>query len=199
MNNWNEFAKFSPIKTKYLPFDAEATDGAGTTKATQVVAAVYKLINGFRKNGDVYDNTYGLSGWCNDISSYANWLYNNTTKKAKTILLRIKYCQSWEQYYNILLALSEELLDEDYLVGINCKPCVGSITFCDGPFQCEGEDDILIDDIDDDFELDDDEIYDDDDEEVDEMIYDDDDDMVDDDELLQIILEIDEDEDEKTF
>ena len=43
--------------------------------ATQICTALNKLVYKWCNDGDVYDNTYGLDGWANNLSSYANWIY----------------------------------------------------------------------------------------------------------------------------
>ena len=68
------FNKFKQINDSYLP-----DTGEGDTMATQICTAVNKLIYGWYNDGDVYDNTYMIDGWCNDLSSYANWLYGHVS------------------------------------------------------------------------------------------------------------------------
>ena len=60
------------VNEKYLP-----AEGEGETMATQICTAITKLVYKWYNDGDVFDNTHSLSGWgwCNDLSSYANWLY----------------------------------------------------------------------------------------------------------------------------
>ena len=64
MKKWSYFNKFKELNNKYLP-----DMGEGETKATQVVTAVTKLVYKWYNDGDVYDNTYMMKGWCNDLSS----------------------------------------------------------------------------------------------------------------------------------
>ena len=71
MVDWSYYDKpeFKAINSEYLP-----ARGEGETKATQIVTAVNKLVYKWYNDGDVFDNTGALSGWANDLSSYANWL-----------------------------------------------------------------------------------------------------------------------------
>ena len=79
--DWSYFDKFDGIIDKYLP-----TKGEGETKATQIVTAINKLIYKWYNDGDVFDNTYHLEGWANDLSDYANWLYENTKMLGKFLI-----------------------------------------------------------------------------------------------------------------
>ena len=67
---WDDFDKFSEISDKFLP-----VSGEGNTVATQIVTAVSKIVYKWFNDGDVYDTAHYLTGWYNDLSSYANWLY----------------------------------------------------------------------------------------------------------------------------
>lgn len=125
--NWSYFNKFEGMCDKYMP-----AVGEGETKATQVVTAVTKLIYKWYNDGDVYDNTYFTEGWCNDLSSYANWLLKYT--KANKILYQIKNCYSDEQYEDILKRLADTLLDETYIESIADEEKIDSIYTCKGPF-----------------------------------------------------------------
>ena len=115
------------INDKYLP-----DIGEGETMATQVVTAVNKLVYRFYNDGDVYDNTYHLNGWANDLSSYANWLYQNTDVEC---LLDIRTCYCDEDYEDLLREMADHLLDMDKLDKLNDVPAKGSIYECDGPFE----------------------------------------------------------------
>jgi hypothetical protein len=70
--DWSYYDKkeFDEIDEKYLP-----ASGEGENMASQIVLAVNKLVYKWYNDGDVYDNTYGLEGWANDLSDYANWLW----------------------------------------------------------------------------------------------------------------------------
>lgn len=123
------FEKFEEIINKYLP-----DYGEGDTFASQAVTAVNKLIYKWFNDGDVYDNTYHLIGWANDLSSYANWLYHNI-ERTKYYLNEIKDVLTEEEYEEILASLADIVLDEDFLIKANEIPTVGSIYDCDGPFR----------------------------------------------------------------
>ena len=123
------FEKFEDINDKYLP-----DYGEGNTFASQAVTAVNKLIYKWFNDGDVYDNTYHLIGWANDLSSYANWLYHNI-ERTKYYLNEIKDVLTEEEYEEILASLADIVLDEDFLIKANEMPTVGSIYDCDGPFR----------------------------------------------------------------
>lgn len=126
--NWDYFDKFDKVNELYLP-----CKGEGETKATQIVTAVNKLVYKWYNDGDVFDNTYNLDGWCNDLSSYANWLDNNTD--AGKILHKISDCRNDGDYEDLLKELADTLLIENYLAGQNEIKKVGSIYKCDGSFE----------------------------------------------------------------
>ena len=83
--DWDYFDKFEPIINKYMP-----DRGEGETMASQIVTAVNKLVYKWYNDGDVYDNTYILEGWANDLSDYANWLYKYVPKTQYTLELITK-------------------------------------------------------------------------------------------------------------
>lgn len=64
-----DFEKFKNC-AKYLP-----NRGDGDSRGTQAATAISKLVYKWFNDGDVFDNTFGLEGWANDISGSANWLY----------------------------------------------------------------------------------------------------------------------------
>ena len=101
MVNWSEFDQFDSICDKYLP-----ASGEGDSMATQIVTAITKLVYKFYNDGDVFDNTYHLSGWVNDISSYANWLF---TYINLTELLEIRNIKTNDDY-SVLLFKSASLV-----------------------------------------------------------------------------------------
>ena len=107
--DWGYYDKFEKLIDKYMPMSGE-----GETKASQIVTAVNKLIYKYYNDGDVFDNTHYLEGWANDLSSYANWLYENT-KNAWKILNKIYDCSTNEDYEDLLKELADELLNEEYL------------------------------------------------------------------------------------
>ena len=122
MVEWSYYDRFKKINDKYLP-----AYGEGDTKATQVVTAVTKLVYKWYNDGDVFDNNYYLSGWANDLSPYANWLYHKTTEKVKSLLKMISDCYSYDDYEELLKALADTLLDESYLGELNKEPKEDSI------------------------------------------------------------------------
>ena len=126
--NWDYYDKFDYIMNKYLPIRGE-----GETKATQIVTAVTKLVYKWYNDGDVFDNTYYLEGWANDLSSYANWLDKYT--KASIILSKISDCYNDDDYKYLLKFLSDLLLNEKYLDKMKREVKEGSIYNCDGRFK----------------------------------------------------------------
>lgn len=130
MRDWSEFDRFKIATDRYLP-----EMGQGTTMAEQIVTAVTKLVYKWYNDGDVYDNTGMLDGWCNDLSSYANWLYKYTPL-VQDILERVWYAYGDDEYEEILWDLACNLLDMEYLEGYEV-PAKGSIYECDGPFKFE--------------------------------------------------------------
>lgn len=127
--DWDYFDQFETIINKYLP-----DYGEGNTFASQAVTAVNKLIYKWFNDGDVYDNNYALSGWVNDLSSFANWLYTYV-KETRPILKRISKIKNEAGYEYILLALAMTVLTEDFLSKYSDKVKTGSIYRCDGPFS----------------------------------------------------------------
>lgn len=122
--------RFEVLDDLYLP-----TRGEGETKATQIVTAVNKLIYKWYNDGDVFDNTYHLNGWANDLSSYANWLYYYTKDEVQDILNKIKKCYSDGDYEDLLKELADTLLQEEYLAEQNKIEKEKSIYDCDGKFK----------------------------------------------------------------
>lgn len=133
MRKWEEFDKFEGVINKYMP-----ASGEGETMASQAVTAVNKLIYKWYNDGDVYDNTNYLDGWCNDLSSYANWLYNYL---GAYFLDMVWMAESGDDYEEILYQLAEFVLDEDYLEGLKQKEKKGSIYDCEGFFKFIEDDD----------------------------------------------------------
>lgn len=132
--NWSYYDKFREINEKYLP-----TQGEGETLATQVVTAVNKLVYKYYNDGDVFDNTHYLIGWANDLSSYANWLAQNT--HADKILDRVFECKTDDEYEDLLKDLADALLDEKLLRAYDKQTKDGSIYECDGKFEFVDEED----------------------------------------------------------
>lgn len=131
MSTWEYFDKFEAVIDKYMQLSGE-----GETKASQIVTAVNKLIYKWYNDGDVYDNTYGMEGWCNDLSSYANWLYENCPT-TQGILEQIFIATTEEAYEAILKQLADATLDESFLTGEDKLEKVGSIYDCEGVFRFE--------------------------------------------------------------
>ena len=136
MRDWKEFDTFEKIYKPYW-----VSRGEGNTMATQAVIAVNKLVYKWYNDGDVYDNTYGMPGWCNDLSSYANWLYKYIPM-TQPVLDRITKVSDEDGYTELLYDLCGVVFDEYYLKGINRGEKMGSIYECEGPFEfVEYEDD----------------------------------------------------------
>lgn len=138
--DWSYFDRFKQVNERYLP-----DRGEGSTMATQTVTAVNKLVYKWYNDGDVYDNTHSLSGWCNDLSSYANWLYANNDERMKGLMLEIYDASSESDYEDLLKKIVDLMLDEEDLEKKNNEGTRGSIYECDGPFQfvdyCEEDED----------------------------------------------------------
>lgn len=130
MRDWSEFDRWSRADDMYLP-----RRGQGETMATQIVTATTKLVYKWFNDGDVYDNTRYMDGWCNDLSSYANWLAKYAG--AEEILDRIWDCMTEDEYTEILYDLCESLLDDEDLEAWNKKPAVGDIYDCEGDYRFE--------------------------------------------------------------
>ena len=128
--DWSYYDKFDGIIDKYL-----LERGEGSTKATQIVTAINKLVYKYYNDGDVFDNTKYLRGWANDLSDYANWLYENTTENVKTILNTVFDCYNDGEYEDLLQELTDELLKESYLEEQNKLEKVGTIYDCEGKFR----------------------------------------------------------------
>lgn len=126
--SWNDFDKYEATIDAYLPIRGE-----GESAATQAVTAANKIIYKWFNDGDVFDNTHGLDGWANDLSSYANWLYKNTG--AAPILDQIEGCFTDDRYEWLLKELAEYIFDSGYLAVLDTIKKTGSIYDCDGPFR----------------------------------------------------------------
>lgn len=129
--NWSYYDKYENLIDKYMP-----SYGEGETKASQIVTAVNKLVYKWYNDRDVFDNTYDLRGWANDLSDYANWLYDNTD--AKGILMSIRDCWVGSDYEDLLKNLADALLDKEFLEEQNKIEKVGSIYDCRGFFKFKG-------------------------------------------------------------
>lgn len=133
--NWSYFDKFSEIDNKYLPIKGE-----GENMATQIVTAVAKLVYKWYNDGDTPDNTHYLSGWWNDLSSYANWLYEYVPE-TREILDNFFNCTSGDSYEeNVLKPLCDLTQTFEFLANYENRTLTGSIyEDCDGPFVWEEE------------------------------------------------------------
>ena len=130
--SWNYYDTFKDITDKYMP-----NSGEGETMASQIVTAINKLVYKWYNDGDVYDNSNpaGMTGWANDLSSYANWLAQNVDG-AKEILDRIfdlSYGDNGE-YEDILKDLADEYFDANFLEGYSHVGKEGSIYDCPGEY-----------------------------------------------------------------
>ena len=140
MVDWGYFHKYDDIVDMYV-----SNYGEGDNQASQAVTAVLKLVYKYYNDGDVYDNTYHLEGWANDLSSYANWLYKymdmlptSTTLAITSTMLMIKDCKTESDYEDLLKRIADLILgDESMLKELSELPKVGSIYDCSGPFRYE--------------------------------------------------------------
>lgn len=129
--DWGYYDKYETLIDKYMP-----ESGEGETKASQIVTAVNKLIYKWYNDGDVFDTTHHLKESGNDLSDYANWLYENT-KNAWKILNKISVCYDDGDYEDLLKELADELLNEEYLAEQNKEEKTGTIYECNGKFKYE--------------------------------------------------------------
>lgn len=129
MANYSDFNQFEPIIHMYMP-----ATGEGDTKASQAATAVNKLIYKWYNDGDVFDNTGALEGWANDLSSYANWLYEYIPR-SRPILDNVYDCYNDGDYSDLLLDLAYTVLNDDDMENLVDELAVGSIYDCDGPFE----------------------------------------------------------------
>lgn len=127
MASWSAFDEFDGIYDQYLP-----SRGEGDTMASQIVTAICKLVYKWFNDGDVYDNRYFMNGWLNDLSSYANWLYEYINL---TELDEIETIKDDEEYSNLLFKIAKKCLNEDYLKQYEEEPRKGSIYEATGPFE----------------------------------------------------------------
>ena len=128
--DWREFERFEWADDAYMP-----RTGEGDTLASQMVVAVTKLVYKWFNDGDVFDNHYMIEGWCNDLSSYANWIDKHSD--AGGILYGISDCYNASEYEQLLYHLCEYLLEPGYLAELAEKPRDGSVYDCDGVFSFE--------------------------------------------------------------
>lgn len=151
--SWSYFDKYEIYNNVLLP-----ARGDGLTMASQAVTACCKLVYKYYNDGDVYDNQYYLTGWANDISGSANWLYKYIPY-TQEILIKIKDCLTEIEYEHILKELCDCIYIEDRLNALNQEPKVGDAYNEDGPFK-------FIDLVnDEDYEYEEEDYYEDDEEE----------------------------------
>ena len=126
--------EFEAVNDKYLP-----AEGEGESMATQICTAINKLVYKWYNDGDVYDNTHQLKGWCNDLSSYANWLYWYVQASAM-VLKKIETCETDGDYEDLLKELADAYLTLETMHLYENVPKQGSIYSCGGPFVFAEED-----------------------------------------------------------
>lgn len=131
--SWNYYNSelCDKINDKYL-----LSRGEGDNMATQIITAINKLIYKWYNDGDVFDNTYYLDGWWNDMSSYANWLAKYVDG-ASEILNRIKIITSESEYEFLLKDLYDKFFDEKLLANYEQREKVDSVYECKGEFMYE--------------------------------------------------------------
>ena len=131
-HSWDDFSdpETDSIEKQYLP-----GNGEGETMYTQAVTATTKLIYKWFNDGDVFDNNYGLKGWANDLSSYANWL-DSYIPEAEPILEKIKTIgNSEEAYTDLLYELLHAVFNSEMIAKYAELPKDGTIYDCDGPYS----------------------------------------------------------------
>lgn len=122
---------YEEIISRWVPGSGEGQN-AGSQAATAVNKLIYKWFN----DGDVFDNTYHLEGWYNDLSSYANWLAEYVDG-CEEILMRISKIVDDEGYRQLLQDLADHVLTDEFLnelVKRYTGSTTGSIYDCSGPF-----------------------------------------------------------------
>jgi len=127
MNDYLEGDYLSLID-KYMP-----DSGEGENQASQACTAINKLTYKWYNDGDVFDNTHYLRGWWNDLSSYANWLYNHGL--GKEVLSRITQIKTDKEYEELLNDLQKEVITPSVLEQLEKKPLDGSIYSEKGIFR----------------------------------------------------------------
>lgn len=135
MRDWSEFDKFGMVINGFMP-----AEGEGSTMASQICTAVNKLVYKWYNDGDVFDNTHGMCGWANDLSSYANWLYEHVYE-SRDVLDEIERCFTDGDYEDLLYSLCEACLDLEDLEYWDREDKVGSIYTETGKFRFEEYDD----------------------------------------------------------
>lgn len=130
--NWYFYNRFDDIYDEYLP-----EFGEGETMATQLVTAMSKLVYKWYNDGDVFDNTGKLVCGCNDLSSYANWIYEHIGYHMESVqeLMEKVFNVDRDGYEKLLVELTVETHDEEFLKHLNSIPREGTVYECDGPFS----------------------------------------------------------------
>ena len=105
-----------------------------TCRAHQIAGAIDRLYYQWYQNGDVFDGSIPFGPGCNDVSSYANWL-DKYTDEAGEILSTFTQCETYDDYYELLLKLCDVFLNEEYLSQYVNKRKVGNIYKCRGRFK----------------------------------------------------------------
>lgn len=126
-HEWDEFSKEFPNSDKHLP-----PHGEGESMGTQASVALCKLVYKWFNDGDVYDNSYALEGWANDISGSANWLYNHI-QETREILKGIEDVEDEDEYTDLLFDLCEVV--DPMIPDLLDKPKVGNAYDEKGPFK----------------------------------------------------------------
>lgn len=127
--NWAYFNKFDKLNDIYLPRHEQ-----GETMATQICTVLNKLVYKWYNDGDVYDNSYKIEGWWNDLSSFANWLYKYVPQ-VQEILDRIETINHESEYEFLLKDLTDCLLNEKTMEYYSTINKLGSIYECNGKFK----------------------------------------------------------------
>ena len=129
MREWGSFEKFKKINDNLPPV------GDGDSRGTQASTAICKLVYRYYNDGDIYDNTYSLSG-AGDIicTGCANWLWQYIDG-ADVILDKIKklHLNDGDGYAEILYKVAE--LVESQMDELLTKEKVGDAYMGDGPYK----------------------------------------------------------------
>ena len=121
-----DFEKFKNC-AKYLP-----NRGDGDSRGTQAATAISKLVYKWFNDGDVFDNTFGLEGWANDISGSANWLYEYV-KGTKDVIDSIARISTEDEYTELLYELCKVV--DPQIPDLLNEPKVGDAYDEPGPFK----------------------------------------------------------------
>lgn len=121
--------RFEDANEKYLPLSGE-----GEVMATQICVCINKLVYKWYNDGDVFDNTYHLNGWWNNVSSFANWLHTYVPG-ADAILEGIKECYTDGDYEDLLQELADAYLNLDFLNRYVTAPKINSVYTVAEPYH----------------------------------------------------------------